>query len=71
MNNIDDRLTHNVTTEYKKGIYKTALAAEKIIEDRKKQSPPNSKKKSFESSKVLIKNCTERIIDFYMNILKL
>ena len=44
MNNIDDRLTHNVTTEYKKGVYKTALAAEKIIEDRKKESPPNSKK---------------------------
>ena len=47
MNNIDDRLTHNVTTEYKNGIYKTALAAEKIIEDRKKESPPNSKKKSL------------------------
>ena len=35
------------------------------------QQGPNSKKKSFESSKVLIKNCTERIIDFYTNILKL
>ena len=35
------------------------------------QQGPNSKKKSFESSEVLIKNCTERIIDFYMNILKL
>ena len=35
------------------------------------QQGPNSKKKSFESSEVLIKNCTERIIDFYTNILKL
>ena len=35
------------------------------------QQGPNSKKKSFKSSELLIKNCTERIIDFYMNILKL
>ncbi len=35
------------------------------------QQGPISKKKSFESSELLIKNCTERIIDFYKNLLQL
>ena len=60
MNNIDDRLTYNVKTEYKKGIYKTALAAEKLIEERKNQSPQNGKKATLKEKNAMQKNEVRR-----------
>lgn len=60
MNNIDDRLTHNVKTAYKKGIYKTAIAAEKLIANRKNQSPQNGKKATLKEQNAIQKNEVRR-----------
>ena len=44
MNNLDNRLTHNVKTEFRNGIHKTALAAEKQLAERKTSSSQGTTK---------------------------
>ena len=46
MNNLDDRLTYNVSTDYKKGIHKTAISAEQNRKESKKDSPTSKSRAS-------------------------